>query len=61
MTGVTCPHMVTDAEKMEAVLSDPTFNYRQEDRNIQDILPILEQIVQQGKLLIVRKMLRVNH
>ena len=42
--------MVTDAEKMEAVLSDPYILITDKKiTNIQDILPILEQIVQQGK------------
>ncbi|KPU26921.1 molecular chaperone GroEL [Caloranaerobacter sp. TR13] len=52
--GYLSPYMVTDAEKMEAVLDDPYILIT--DRkisNIQDLLPILEQIVQQGKQLLI--------
>lgn len=48
--GFISAYMVTDVDKMEAVLNDPYILIT--DRkisNIQDILPILEQIVQQGK------------
>ena len=48
--GYISPYMVTDTEKMEAILEDPYILIT--DRkisNVQDILPILEQIVQQGK------------
>ena len=47
-------YMVTDVDKMEAVLNDPYILIT--DRkisNIQDILPVLEQIVQQGKKLLI--------
>jgi len=48
--GYLSAYMVTDAEKMEAVLSDPYILITDKKiTNIQDILPILEQIVQQGK------------
>ncbi|SHH65150.1 chaperonin GroEL [Caloranaerobacter azorensis DSM 13643] len=52
--GYLSPYMVTDAEKMEAVLDDPYILIT--DRkisNVQDLLPILEQIVQQGKQLLI--------
>ena len=52
--GYVSPYMVTDTEKMEAVVDNPYILIT--DRkisNIQDILPILEQIVQQGKKLLI--------
>ena len=53
--GYLSPYMVTDTEKMEAVLEDPFILLTDKKiSNIQDILPLLEQIVQSGaKLLIV--------
>ena len=53
--GYLSPYMVTDTEKMEAVLDDPFILLTDKKiSNIQDILPLLEQIVQSGaKLLIV--------
>jgi chaperonin GroEL len=46
--------MVTDTEKMEAVLDDPYILITDKKiSNIQEILPILEQIVQQGKKLLI--------
>ncbi len=52
--GYISPYMVTDADKMEAVLDDPFILIT--DRkisSIQDILPILEQVVKQGKPLVI--------
>ena len=52
--GYISPYMVTDADKMEAVLDDPYILIT--DRkisSIQDILPILEQVVKQGKSLVI--------
>ena len=52
--GYISPYMVTDSEKMEAVIDDPFILIT--DRkisNIQDILPLLEQIVQAGKKLVI--------
>ena len=52
--GYISPYMVTDADKMEAVLDDPYILLT--DRkisSIQDILPILEQVVKQGKSLVI--------
>ncbi|HHY91683.1 MAG TPA: chaperonin GroEL [Clostridiales bacterium] len=52
--GYLSPYMVTDAEKMEAVLENPYILITDKKiSNIQDILPILEKIVQQGKKLLV--------
>ncbi|MCM8711503.1 chaperonin GroEL [Clostridium sp. SYSU_GA19001] len=52
--GYVSPYMVTDTEKMEAVLEDPFILITDKKiSNIQEILPILEQIVQQGKKLLI--------
>ncbi len=53
--GYISPYMVTDTEKMEAVLDDAFILITDKKiSNIQEILPLLEQIVQTGqKLLIV--------
>jgi len=52
--GYISPYMVTDTEKMEAVLDDPYLLITDKKiTNIQDILPILEQIVQMGKKLVI--------
>ena len=53
--GYVSPYMVTDTEKMEAVLDNPYILLTDKKiSNIQEILPLLEQIMQQsGKLLIV--------
>jgi len=46
--------MVTDTEKMEAVLDNPYILITDKKlSNVQEILPILEQIVQQGKKLLI--------
>jgi chaperonin GroEL len=52
--GYVSAYMVTDPERMEASLSEPYILIT--DRkitNIQEILPVLEQIVQQGKKLLI--------
>ena len=52
--GYISPYMVTDADKMEAVLKDPYILIT--DRKIStisDILPILEEVVKQGKELVI--------
>ena len=52
--GYISPYMVTDTEKMEAVLEEPYILLT--DRkvsNIHDLLPLLEKIVQQGKSLLL--------
>ena len=53
--GYITPYMVTDTEKMEAVLDDAVILITDKKiSNIQEILPLLEQIVQAGaKLLII--------
>ncbi len=53
--GYLSPYMVTDTEKMEAILDNPYILITDKKiSNIQEVLPILEQIVQQGgKLLII--------
>lgn len=52
--GYISPYMITDTEKMEAVLDDPYILITDKKiSNIQDILPLLEQIVQQGKKLLI--------
>ena len=52
--GYISPYMVTDTEKMEAVIDDALLLITDKKiSNIQDILPILEQIVQQGKKLVI--------
>nr|QEG13900.1 heat shock protein GroEL [Clostridium botulinum] len=52
--GYLSPYMVTDAEKMEAVLENAYILLTDKKiSNIQEILPILEQIVQQGKKLLI--------
>lgn len=52
--GYIAPYMVTDPDKMEAVLDDPYILITDKKiSNIQEILPVLEQIVQQGKKLLI--------
>ncbi|NLU53598.1 MAG: chaperonin GroEL [Clostridiaceae bacterium] len=52
--GYVSGYMVTDTEKMEAVLEDPYILITDKKiSNIQEILPVLEQIVQQGKKLVI--------
>ena len=52
--GYVSAYMVTDTEKMEAVLDDPFILITDKKiSNIQEILPILEQVVQTGKKLLI--------
>ncbi len=52
--GYITPYMVTDTEKMEAVLDDAYILITEKKiSSIQDILPILEKIVQMGKKLLI--------
>ena len=52
--GYITPYMVTDNEKMEAVIDDAYILITDKKiSNIQEILPLLEQIVQAGKKLII--------
>ena len=52
--GYVSPYMVTNTEKMEAELEDPYILITDKKiTNIQEVLPVLEQIVQQGKPLLI--------
>jgi len=52
--GYASAYMVTDTDKMEAVLDDPLLLITDKKiSNIQEILPILEQVVQAGKKLLI--------
>ena len=52
--GYIAPYMVTDTEKMEAVIDDAFILITDKKiSNIQEILPLLEQIVQAGKKLVI--------
>ena len=52
--GYVSAYMVTDTEKMEAVLDNPyILIVDKKISNIQELLPILEQIVQSGKKLLI--------
>ncbi|MBP3447695.1 MAG: chaperonin GroEL [Clostridia bacterium] len=52
--GYISPYMVTDTDKMEAVIDDAYILITDKKiSTIQDLLPLLEQIVQQGKKLLI--------
>ncbi len=52
--GYISAYMVTDTDKMEAVLDDPYILITDKKlSSIQDLLPLLEQIVQSGKKLLI--------
>lgn len=52
--GYITPYMVTDTDKMEAVLDDPYILITDKKiSNIQEILPLLEQVVQAGKKMVI--------
>lgn len=52
--GYASAYMVTDTEKMEAVLDEPLILITDKKiSNIQELLPILEQVVQMGKKLLI--------
>ncbi|MDI6800266.1 MAG: chaperonin GroEL [Actinomycetota bacterium] len=52
--GYLSPYMVTDAERMEAVLDDPFILIaNQKISAVHDLLPILEKIMQTGKALLI--------
>ena len=52
--GYITPYMVTDSDKMEAVIDDALLLITDKKiSNIQEILPLLEQIVQSGKKLVI--------
>lgn len=52
--GYASPYMVTDSDKMEAVLEDPYILITDKKiTNIQEVLPLLEQVVQQSRPLLI--------
>ncbi|HET7568120.1 MAG TPA: chaperonin GroEL, partial [Gaiellaceae bacterium] len=52
--GYLSPYMVTDPERMEAVLEDPyVLIANQKIGAVKDLLPVLEQVIQQGKPLLI--------
>ena len=52
--GYVSPYMVTDADKMEAVIDDALILITDKKiSSIQELLPLLEQIVQSGKKLVI--------
>ncbi len=52
--GYISPYMATDAEKMEAVMSNPLVFITDRKINvIQDIMPVLEKVVQAGRELLI--------
>ncbi len=52
--GYITPYMVTDTEKMEAVIDDASILITDKKiSNVQEILPLLEKIVQSGKKLVI--------
>ena len=52
--GYISPYMVTDQERMEAVLEDPYILIaNQKIGSVRDLLPILEQVIQSGKPLLI--------
>ncbi|AEV17595.1 chaperonin GroEL [Geobacillus sp. G4] len=52
--GYVSPYMITDTEKMEAVLENPYILITDKKvSSIQELLPVLEQVVQQGRPLLI--------
>src|SRR5437764_1002277 len=52
--GYLSPYMITDSERMEAVLNDPYILVaNQKLGGIKDLLPLLEQVIQAGKPLLI--------
>src|SRR6266511_3591511 len=52
--GYLSPYMITDAERMEAVLDDPYILVaNQKIGAVKDLLPVLEQVIQQGRPLLI--------
>lgn len=52
--GYVSPYMITDTDKMESLLDDPYILLTDKKiSNIQDILPVLEKVVQQGKPILI--------
>ncbi len=52
--GYISPYMITDTDKMEALLDDPFILITDKKiTSIQEILPVLEKVVQQGRPLVI--------
>ncbi|MDX6490399.1 MAG: chaperonin GroEL [Gaiellaceae bacterium] len=52
--GYLSPYMITDAERMEAVLEDPYILVaNQKIGAVKDLLPVLEQVIQAGRSLLI--------
>ncbi len=52
--GYISPYMVTDQERMEAVLEDPyVLIANQKIGSVRDVLPVLEQVIQSGRPLLI--------
>src|SRR6059058_3430838 len=52
--GYLSPYMITDAERMEAVLDEPYILVaNQKIGAVKDILPVLEQVIQAGRPLLI--------
>ena len=52
--GYISPYMITDTDKMEALLDDPYILITDKKiTSIQEILPVLEKVVQQGRPLVI--------
>src|ERR1700759_3041638 len=52
--GYVSPYMVTDQERMEAVLEDPyILIVNQKIASVRDVLPVLEQVIQSGKPILI--------
>jgi chaperonin GroEL len=52
--GYISPYMVTDQERMEAVLEDPyVLIANQKIGSVRDLLPVLEQVIQSGRPLLI--------
>ncbi|HKF90809.1 MAG TPA: chaperonin GroEL, partial [Acidimicrobiia bacterium] len=52
--GYISPYMVTDQERMEATLDDPyVLIANQKIGSVRDLLPVLEQVIQSGKSLLI--------
>ena len=52
--GYISPYMVTDQDRMEAVLEDPyVLIANQKIGSVRDVLPVLEQVIQAGKAIVI--------
>jgi len=52
--GYLSPYLITDPERMESVLTDPYILIaNQKIGAVQDLLPVLEKVIQQGKQLLI--------